>query len=122
MKKPGNFLSINCTENRHIGSLENLKIRIQTLIKDNHIKNYKLVNRYNTNIDSIPSIDEITFLKVLAKNYDYYVEFRNDEIVIFNNLINNIEFINKGRAYLQHKIQSLFYLNFEATLNTKKTW
>ncbi|WP_434337741.1 hypothetical protein [Mycoplasma capricolum] len=122
MRKPKNFLSINCTENRKIGSFEDLEIRIKKLLEDNNIKEYKLVNRYSEYIPNLNTINEIEFLKKITKNYDYYVELRNDEIVVFNNLTNEIKAIKKGRAYLQHYIQSIFYLNYQATLNTKKSW
>nr|VZS01013.1 hypothetical protein MF5582_00908 [Mycoplasma feriruminatoris] len=122
MRKPGNFLSINCTENRKIGSFEDLDIRVKKLIKDNDIKDYRLVNRYNEYIPNLNTISEVEFLKKISKDYDYYVEFRNNEITIFNNQTNEIKSIKKGRAYLQHYIQSIFYLNYNATLNTKKSW
>ncbi|UWD35051.1 hypothetical protein NX779_00105 [Mycoplasma cottewii] len=122
MRKPGNFLSINCTENRKIGSFEDLKIRVNQLVLDNNITDFKIVNRYNVDIKDFNTIDEIEFLKILAGSNDYYVELRNDEIVIFDNNKNSIQTIKKGRAFLQHHIQSLFYLNYNATLNTKKTW
>lgn len=122
MRKPGNFLSINCTQNRKIGSFEDLKIRVNQLVLDNNITDFKIVNRYNVDIKDFNTIDEIEFLKILAGSNDYYVELRNDEIVIFDNNKNSIQTIKKGRAFLQHHIQSLFYLNYNATLNTKKTW
>ncbi|MBY7704941.1 hypothetical protein JIY74_32790 [Vibrio harveyi] len=121
MRKPGNFLSINCTQNRKIGSFEDLKIRVNQLVLDNNITDFKIVNRYNVDIKDFNTIDEIEFLKILAGSNDYYVELRNDEIVIFDNNKNSIQTIKKGRAFLQHHIQSLFYLNYNATLNTKKT-
>ncbi|CEA11260.1 hypothetical protein [Mycoplasma capricolum] len=67
MRKPKNFLSINCTENRKIGSFEDLEIRIKKLLEDNNIKEYKLVNRYSEYIPNLNTINEIEFLKKLLR-------------------------------------------------------
>ncbi|ATI73434.1 hypothetical protein [Mesoplasma florum] len=122
MSKPINVIAINCIENRKINSIKDFNIRLKKILDDNEIKEYKFVDRYNANeIIEFNKIDELDFLKEISNDNNYYVELRNDEIVVFDNIKNKINTIKKGMLYIQNAINSIFYLNHNATLNTKKT-
>lgn len=117
-------LAINFTENRIITSEIDMIEFIKYFIDKHGIKEFTIVDRYsaskNPKLKSFKFINENDFIKKQT-NMKYYVDVRMSESIIFNNEKNILKIISKGKIKIQNYLNRYFYLNFGATLNSKKT-
>ncbi|WP_339033560.1 hypothetical protein [Spiroplasma endosymbiont of Cantharis rufa] len=125
LKKDGNFIAINFTENSKIVSEENFILFI-SYFKNKYklidfpiiIDRYKKSNFFETN--NLKFIELSQFYSSRGNEFGF-IDLRNSDLNIYNKELNEIFKYNLGKIKILNLLNRYFYLNFNSTLNTKKT-